>query len=140
MRNAMSNLMPSRSHTAHARLWDDASESQASTQPACLHSGCSAANVSALATVSIPALGFAQALHQFNVDRESAGVPGAALKLCARLLHAGWQALRQVSGDDAYERYIAHMTQQHPGQPPMGRTDYYKFCQEQKWNRVTRCC
>jgi len=59
------------------------------------------------------------------------------------LWHALWQLwryLREVSGDDAYERYLLHMGRFHPGQTPMTRADHFKFRQEQKWNRLTRCC
>lgn len=51
-----------------------------------------------------------------------------------------WEFLREVSGDDAYERYLAHQRQAHPGEPPMTREAYFKFRQEQKWSKVSRCC
>ncbi|HTS54218.1 MAG TPA: YbdD/YjiX family protein [Burkholderiales bacterium] len=57
-----------------------------------------------------------------------------------RLMQAVWRFVRQVSGDDAYERYRDHILQAHPGQPAMTRTAYYRFRTEQKWNRITRCC
>ena len=55
-------------------------------------------------------------------------------------LWRAWQFVRELSGDDAYERYLAHHQQAHAGEPPMGRAEYFKFRQEQKWQRVTRCC
>ena len=57
-----------------------------------------------------------------------------------RLLRSAWHFVRQVSGDDAYERYRAHVLQAHGGQDAMTRAEYYKARTEQKWNRVTRCC
>jgi uncharacterized short protein YbdD (DUF466 family) len=57
-----------------------------------------------------------------------------------RWLAAGWSYLRAVSGDDAYERYLAHHTAAHPGQTPMSRKDYFIQRQQQKWTGVTRCC
>jgi len=57
-----------------------------------------------------------------------------------RLLSTAWRFVRQVSGDDAYERYGEHMGRTHPGQSAMTREEYYRFRTEQKWNGITRCC
>jgi uncharacterized short protein YbdD (DUF466 family) len=57
-----------------------------------------------------------------------------------RGLWVGWRFLRQVSGDDAYERYLQHVARFHPEQTPMSRAEHFRFRQEQKWNRVSRCC
>jgi uncharacterized short protein YbdD (DUF466 family) len=57
-----------------------------------------------------------------------------------RLLLSAWAFVRQVSGDDAYERYREHMLEAHAAQTAMTRREYYKARTEQKWNRVTRCC
>ena len=48
--------------------------------------------------------------------------------------------LRQVSGDDAYERYLAHHGQAHPGEPPMTQEQYFRKRQDEKWSKVSRCC
>ena len=57
-------------------------------------------------------------------------------------LKAIWQGLRRVSGDDAYERYLAHWLEHHAeeGHPPLDRKAFYKQEQERKWNGVRRCC
>ena len=55
-------------------------------------------------------------------------------------LSAAWAFVRQVSGDDAYERYVEHMLGEHPERALMQRDQYYRFRTEQKWNRITRCC
>jgi uncharacterized short protein YbdD (DUF466 family) len=57
-----------------------------------------------------------------------------------RRVRTAWQFVREVSGDDAYERYREHALQAHPGQPAMTRSAFYRFRMEQKWNRITRCC
>jgi len=57
-----------------------------------------------------------------------------------RLLRSAWCFVREVSGDDAYERYREHILEAHPGQPAMTRSEYYRMRTEQKWDRVTRCC
>ena len=60
---------------------------------------------------------------------------------CAlRLLWSAWRFLRQASGDDAYERYLEHQALAHPDDPAMSRSQYFRFRQDQKWNRITRCC
>lgn len=55
-----------------------------------------------------------------------------------------WQRIRQLSGDDAYERYLAHYAEHHAGQvdahPPLGRAAFFKQWQAQKWTGIKRCC
>jgi len=55
-----------------------------------------------------------------------------------------WQRIRQLSGDDAYERYLVHYAQVHAAQPdaamPLSRAAFFKQWQEQKWTGVKRCC
>lgn len=51
-----------------------------------------------------------------------------------------WQYLRQVSGDDAYERYLAHHRQAHAGEPPMTQQQFFRKRQDEKWSKVSRCC
>lgn len=51
-----------------------------------------------------------------------------------------WQFIREVTGDDAYERYLAHHRATHPDRMPLSRQDYFKLQQEQKWSKVSRCC
>lgn len=58
----------------------------------------------------------------------------------ARWLTAAWRYLREVSGDDAYERYLAHHAAAHAEEVPMTRKEHFAECQRQKWNGVTRCC
>ena len=51
-----------------------------------------------------------------------------------------WHYLRQVTGDDAYERYIAHQRLAHAGEQPLTRQEYFKRRQDEKWSKVSRCC
>ncbi len=55
-------------------------------------------------------------------------------------LAAAWRALRRATGDDAYERYVAHLHLCHPGEPVMTRHVFYDETQKRKWGGVTRCC
>ena len=56
------------------------------------------------------------------------------------LLKHLWHYLRQVTGDDAYERYIAHRKLAHAGEPPLTRQQFFKMRQDEKWSKVSRCC
>jgi len=76
-----------------------------------------------------------------------------------------WQLLRQLTGDDAYERYLAHHMSFHGGsvhgdgacgsgahpqglrseeapitEAPLTRQQFFQRQQEEKWSRVSRCC
>ena len=53
-----------------------------------------------------------------------------------------WAGLREVSGDDAYERYLNHWQAHHSqqGGEPMGRENFFKQEMERKWSGVKRCC
>lgn len=59
-------------------------------------------------------------------------------------LKSGWQHIRQLSGEDAYERYLAHYQAVHAthaeAPPPLSRKAFYQQWQEQKWTGVKRCC
>lgn len=48
--------------------------------------------------------------------------------------------VRQLSGDDAYERYLVHHEQAHHDEIPLSRAEFFKQEQERKWNGVRRCC
>jgi uncharacterized short protein YbdD (DUF466 family) len=51
-----------------------------------------------------------------------------------------WRALRRLSGDDAYERYLDHHAQAHPGVPALSRRAFYISEQQRKWGTINRCC
>ncbi len=61
-------------------------------------------------------------------------------------LKTAWKAVRRLSGDDAYERYLEHYAHcpAHGGDPegtgPLNRAAFFKQWQEQKWNGIKRCC
>jgi uncharacterized short protein YbdD (DUF466 family) len=55
-------------------------------------------------------------------------------------LRALWQGLRAVSGDDAYERYLAHHARAHPGIAPLSRRAFYEDEERRKWSGINRCC
>lgn len=49
-------------------------------------------------------------------------------------------AIRQLSGDDAYERYLARHAETHPEIPPLDRGEYFRQEQDRKWTGIRRCC
>jgi uncharacterized short protein YbdD (DUF466 family) len=52
-----------------------------------------------------------------------------------------WQAIRQLSGDDAYERYLRHHAEHHSVDgEPLSKQAFFKKWQDDKWRGVKRCC
>ena len=56
------------------------------------------------------------------------------------LLSYVWRAIRELSGDDAYERYIAQCAANYPDTTPLARKDFFLYQQQQKWSGIQRCC
>jgi uncharacterized short protein YbdD (DUF466 family) len=49
--------------------------------------------------------------------------------------------LREVSGESAYDRYVAHRRRDHPGEPVMSRRDFERWRQDDRdKNPRARCC
>jgi uncharacterized short protein YbdD (DUF466 family) len=57
-------------------------------------------------------------------------------------LRRAWSLLRELSGDDAYERYLAHWRAHHGGADaaPLDRAAFCREEQRRKWEGVRRCC
>ena len=53
-----------------------------------------------------------------------------------------WMLLREMTGDDAYERYLEHWRTRHlaDGAAPLDRAAFYREEQRRKWEGVRRCC
>ncbi len=57
-----------------------------------------------------------------------------------------WLRVRQLSGDDAYERYLQHYALHHAShldveiKPPLSQEAFFKEWQDRKWKGVKRCC
>lgn len=54
--------------------------------------------------------------------------------------HTAWSVLRELTGDDAYERYLNHQASAHPGEQLLDRAAFFKEEQRRKWEGVRRCC
>ncbi len=89
-------------------------------------------------SVGLP--GPADAWRAFHSDRGEKGTRRAVSNLAWRFAWTSWRFVRQVSGDDAYDRYAEHMRLTHPDQRAMERAEFFRFMQDQKWNRISRCC
>ena len=53
-----------------------------------------------------------------------------------------WSGLRTLSGDDAYERYLAHWRAHapHDENAPLSRKSFYQDKQKHEWEKPRRCC
>jgi uncharacterized short protein YbdD (DUF466 family) len=51
-----------------------------------------------------------------------------------------WSGVRTLAGDDAYERYLAHCRDRHPGHAPLDRGAFYAAELERRWRQPNRCC
>lgn len=54
------------------------------------------------------------------------------------LLTLFWSYLREVSGENDYAHYCAHMGVE--GRDPVGRREFYDQRQQDKYSRPNRCC
>jgi uncharacterized short protein YbdD (DUF466 family) len=57
-----------------------------------------------------------------------------------QFLSAGLSLLRGVTGDDAYERYVAHLQRTTPAEAPMSEREFFRAQMEQKWSCINGCC
>lgn len=49
-------------------------------------------------------------------------------------------SLRELSGDDAYERYLAHWRGLQHESRPLDRKSFYDLRQQRKWSGINHCC
>ncbi len=60
--------------------------------------------------------------------------------MLARWLRVLWRCVRELSGDDAYDRYLERHTRRHSDVKPLDRRAYFKHAQKHKWSGLRRCC
>ncbi len=51
-----------------------------------------------------------------------------------------WSFIKELSGDDAYERYLEHQAKAHLGSILLSRKEFFKMETERKWEGIRRCC
>jgi uncharacterized short protein YbdD (DUF466 family) len=64
----------------------------------------------------------------------------AGSKPVRQFLSAGLSLLRGVTGDDAYEKYVAHLARTSPGEEPLSAQAFFRAQMEQKWSCINGCC
>jgi uncharacterized short protein YbdD (DUF466 family) len=65
----------------------------------------------------------------------------AAAERLLRWPRRTWQALRVLSGDAAYDRYLEHCREHHPDAQPLDRRAFYLREQERRYSEgPTSCC
>ena len=58
-----------------------------------------------------------------------------------RLVMRAWRALRAMTGDDAYQRYVEHLRRAHSGAVPLDPATFYREQTERRFSGgVNRCC
>lgn len=48
--------------------------------------------------------------------------------------------VRRATGDDAWERFVAHRRAAHPDEPLPSRREFWCGEVDRKWQGVNRCC
>jgi uncharacterized short protein YbdD (DUF466 family) len=61
-------------------------------------------------------------------------------KSVRQFLSSGLSLLRGVTGDDAYDKYLAHMRASAPTEQPMSAREFFRVQLENKWSCISGCC
>ena len=59
------------------------------------------------------------------------------MRQAVRLL---WEYVRTVTGDNAYEHYLADHAVTHRAAAPLSRREFFARVTHQKWSGINRCC
>ena len=51
-----------------------------------------------------------------------------------------WEYLKEISGENAYDRYVMVHMATHPEKPPMSRGEFYRHRQDEKYNKPGSRC
>ena len=66
------------------------------------------------------------------------------LKKLIHALNHGWHLIRQLSGDSAYEQYLAHHATFHAqtvdAKPALTRKEFNLLMLDARWKGINRCC
>ncbi len=57
-----------------------------------------------------------------------------------RPLRSAWRYLKEVSGENAYDRYLEAHRRTHPGKLAMTRGEFYRWRQDEKYNNPGSRC
>ena len=56
------------------------------------------------------------------------------------LLRYVWEYVKEISGENDYDRYLAFHVATHPDKPPLGRGEFYRKRQDEKYNNPGSRC
>ena len=96
-------------------------------------------SLSAVNDSSLSVFETAEDIHQYTAQRDKLKTIETGIKPLSLLSYI-WRAIRELSGDDAYERYIAQHATNYPDTTPLARKDFFLYQQQQKWSGIQRCC
>jgi uncharacterized short protein YbdD (DUF466 family) len=96
-------------------------------------------SLSAVNDSSLPVFDTAEDIHQYIAQSDTLKTIETCIKPLSLLSYV-WRAIRELSGDDAYERYIAQHATIYPDAKPLARKDFFRYQQQQKWSGIQRCC
>ena len=51
-----------------------------------------------------------------------------------------WEYLKEISGENAYDRYLVVHAATHPDKPAMSRSEFYRWRQDDKYNNPGSRC
>lgn len=93
----------------------------------------------AVSDSSLPVFETAQDINRYNAQSATLRTNETCIELLPLLSYV-WRAIRELSGDDAYERYIAQHAANYPDTTPLERKDFFLYQQQRKWSGIQRCC
>jgi uncharacterized short protein YbdD (DUF466 family) len=45
-----------------------------------------------------------------------------------------------LNGDKQYQKYLRHFNEQHTAQTPLTKRQFFAKQEQEKWNKINRCC
>ncbi|MCE9551221.1 MAG: YbdD/YjiX family protein [Betaproteobacteria bacterium] len=96
-------------------------------------------SLSAVNDSSLSVFETAEDIHQYTAQRDTLKANETGIKPLSLLSYV-WRVIRELSGDDAYERYIAQHATNFPDTTPLARKDFFLYQQQKKWSGIQRCC
>jgi uncharacterized short protein YbdD (DUF466 family) len=67
-------------------------------------------------------------------------MPPVSRNLVLRPFIYAWRYLKEISGENAYDRYLAVHGRTHPEVSPMSRGEFYRSRQDEKFNNPGARC
>lgn len=55
-----------------------------------------------------------------------------------KLVRNFWEIIKSCSTDSKYKKYLQH--RHHHQEKPLSKKDFFAREEQQKWNKINRCC